>query len=103
LLTTRSRFFHEVKQEIEYLRFDRHTHAGAAQLLSVGIKYMIRKEKLHVPAPAPRRRQETNKRFSGQTQVAVRVFMSTPDHSGFTGRSPHDVAAYLERRPKWQA
>ena len=53
LLTTRSRFSHQVNQQVEYLRLNGDGLGTAAQLAPVGVKRVIGKEKLHVGAPQP--------------------------------------------------
>ncbi len=50
LLTTRSRFSHQIDQQIEHLRLDGNGLGAAAQLAPIGVKRMIRKQKLHAAA-----------------------------------------------------
>jgi hypothetical protein len=40
--------FHEIHQQVEYLRLDRDLVTGAGELASIGIKHMISKQNLHV-------------------------------------------------------
>ncbi len=54
LLTTRSRFSHQIDEQVEHLRLDGNRLGTAAQLAPVGIKHMIGEEKLHVRASEPR-------------------------------------------------
>ena len=51
LVTTRSRFSHQVDQQIEHLRLDRNRLGAAAQLAPVGIKRMIGKENCTLLSP----------------------------------------------------
>ena len=40
--------FHEIHQQVEYLRLDGDLVTGAGELASIGIKHMISKQNLHV-------------------------------------------------------
>ena len=57
LVTTRSRFSHQIDQQIEHLRLDRDELAAAAQLAAVGVEHDVGEVKLQRWFPRARLRR----------------------------------------------
>ena len=55
LLTTRSRFSHQIEQQVEDLRPDGDRLGPARQLPPVGVEHIVFEHELHVGAPSARR------------------------------------------------